>query len=95
MRSLKHLGDDSFGEVWLARNAGWLDGVGCQQGGDDALAALVEADARVIGERDAERKAVWIRAKACVGEKLFLEKSGICLYSVFQIEIAKTKRIKR
>ena len=76
MRTVQSLGDDSFGEVWLARNAGWLDGVGCERGGDDALAALADADARDVGERDTERKAVWVRAKACVGEMLFLEKSG-------------------
>ena len=75
MRSLEHLGDDNFGEVWLARNVGWLDGVGFERGGDDALAALVEADVHDVDERDMEHKAVWIRAKACVGEQLVLEES--------------------
>ena len=67
MRTLKHLRDDNFGEVWLARNAGWLNGIGCERGGDDALAALAEVDAYDVDERDTERKAVWVRAKACVG----------------------------
>ena len=56
MRTVQSLGDDILGEVWLARNAGWLDGVGCERGGDDALAALVEADAHDADERDAEPK---------------------------------------
>ena len=73
MRTAHSLDDDILGEVWLARNAGWLDGVGCERGGDDALAALVEADAHDIDERDTECKAVWIRAKACVGTALFCD----------------------
>ena len=77
MRSLNHLGDDFFGEVWLARNAGWLEGIGCERGGDDALAALVEADAHDIDERDTKHKAVWVRAKACVGEQLVVEESTL------------------
>ena len=68
MRTLWCIRDkDVFGEVWLAKNAGWLDGVGCERGGDDALAALVEADASGIDVGDAKHKAVLIRAKACVG----------------------------
>ena len=66
--------DDKFGRVWLAKNVGRLDGVGCGLGGDDALAALVEPDTCDIDEMDAEHKALHIRAKACVGvQMLFLD----------------------
>ena len=74
MRTVQSLGDDNFGEVWLARNAGWLDGVGCERGGDDALAALAEVDAHDTDEGDVESKAAWVRAKACVGVVLLSEK---------------------
>lgn len=77
MRSLWGLDDadgDKFGKVWLAKNAGWLEGVGCGFGGDDALAALIEPDTYDIDEMDAEHKALHIHAKACVGvQMLFLD----------------------
>ena len=48
MRGVQSLGDDNFGEVWLARNAGWQDGVECERGGDDALAALAEVQSTFL-----------------------------------------------
>ena len=62
--------DDKYGKVWLAKNAGWLEGVGCGFGGDDAIAALVEPDTYDIGVTDAEHKALCVRAKACIGFQL-------------------------
>ena len=49
-----------------------------QRGGEDALAALVEVDAHITDEWANEHKAVWIRAKACVGDNLFLKKNEDC-----------------
>ena len=70
LRALEDTEDDKYGKVWLAKNAGWLEGVGCGFGGDDALAVLIEPDTYDIDETDAEHKALRVRAKACIGFQL-------------------------